>query len=735
MSWQKLPEDLKQLNSWCAARENRKPIDPLTGRAVGCDSALYSFEQITELAQTQHIGVWIQDTNLFCIDVDHLSRDQFKYMDEHTKQRWKKETRQLLTCPTYIEYSPSGQAFHVWGKGDLPNKQVGNFDIRSQRRFLVCTGNVYTDRPIVENKKLIEHLRELIKRENTLEEQITTWNEDEQVLQTMYSASNGPIIKSLMEDGDISNYESGSEADHALITYLHYHCKDEEQAFRLYQRSPLSQRPRIAKRNTKEYFKYTWNKKVKDQVILDQVAIELPQPEPKLVQSKKQIVYPDNLIGEIAEYVYGSAVRPLSDLSLLASLVCVAGVSGRNYNISSTGLNLYLTYLGHVGTGKESAQSGLSRLINAVSVRVPSVLQFVGPRKFASGTGLLRYLERRPSFFSILPEMSDFLSHMQARGEMNTAGLQQLINDLYNKSGAEDFVAPTVYAKPEDNIKLIRSPALSFLGESTPDTVMNLITSDLIDSGFLSRVLLFISDEERSKPNSNRREEVPSALVKKCSQFVEKNLLLLNQKKVCGVRLSPQGLRLLDDFNETVDATIRKTKEDSRRHTYTRGHLNALRVAALQAVAENPDRPTVSATNAQWAIDQISGCMSLIDKEHGQGTLGSAFLKTRQKVLNYCEQWSAMSVREKYKHRVPKAVAEATDPVVPLSYIKRRLMRVPYVTSHRMGQDRLIQSLMQSLIEDYYLTPLSKEARLKFRLRSEGFLFASEGKKGHEIQK
>ena len=70
-----------------------------------------------------------------------------------------------------------------------------------------------------------------------------------------------------------------------------------------------------------------------------------------LKPSKDVYSVPPGLVGEIAQFIYAQAPRPVPEISLAGALGMIAGIVGRAYNISGTGLNQYTLLLAPTGTG------------------------------------------------------------------------------------------------------------------------------------------------------------------------------------------------------------------------------------------------------------------------------------------------------------------------------------------------------------------------------------------------
>ena len=154
----------------------------------------------------------------------------------------------LALLDTYAEISPSGKGAHAIGRYDgdpLPSKNVRPFEMYFDKRFFCCTGDHIEGTPKTVNyrRKEFEQLASEIfpqtkKRYN--ERQGFTaadqFSDDDLLLLIAKSADNFfPLWK-----GDLTDYESHSEADLALIGKLLFYTNyDDERADRLFRLSDL----------------------------------------------------------------------------------------------------------------------------------------------------------------------------------------------------------------------------------------------------------------------------------------------------------------------------------------------------------------------------------------------------------------------------------------------------------------------------------------------------------------
>ena len=112
--------------------------------------------------------------------------------------------------------------------------------------------------------------------------------------------------------------------------------------------------------------------------------------------------FPPGLIGEIAHFIFDAAPRPVAEIAFAASVGLMAGLVGRAYNVSGTGLNQYLLVITPTGRGKEAIASGISKLTKAVQKHCPGISDFEGPGEIASAQARTKWLARSPCIYSIV---------------------------------------------------------------------------------------------------------------------------------------------------------------------------------------------------------------------------------------------------------------------------------------------------------------------------------------------
>ena len=116
---------------------------------------------------------------------------------------------------------------------------------------------------------------------------------------------------------------------------------------------------------------------------------------------------PPGFLGELAQFIYGAAPRPVPEIALAGAIGLLAGIVGRAYNVSNPpiGLNQYVLLLAPTGTGKEAIANGYSALMKSIRSAVPASADFIGPGEMASHQAVIKYMAGgQTSFVSLVGE-------------------------------------------------------------------------------------------------------------------------------------------------------------------------------------------------------------------------------------------------------------------------------------------------------------------------------------------
>ena len=285
-----IPEELKKLKQWCVysivqpkkqgQHKGKIPINPITGKgASSTDSSTWTdFKTAVNKSKNYDgLGFFFND-DYIGIDIDDIPEEieAFKQNPANTSNliNWLNS----LINHSYLEVSRSGKGIHaiVKGKYKLDKNRRDNFEIYNNGRFFALTGNILNEQKNIKtiSKRKFEELYYSTVGKNNQTTPMEAKNNAphsnnlsiDEIINKMYASSNGVKIKHLM-NGDISNFNSQSEADLALCNYLAFWTnKDPEKMDAIFRQSKLMRDKWDKKDGATTYGQRTINKAIADTI-------------------------------------------------------------------------------------------------------------------------------------------------------------------------------------------------------------------------------------------------------------------------------------------------------------------------------------------------------------------------------------------------------------------------------------------------------------------------------------
>lgn len=670
MSYNNIPEELKQCKNWIIWRgeylANGKltkiPINVRTGyeTSVTDTNNHFTFEEAVNAVAVHNCnGIGFAFT-------DKAGYGGIDYDDCHTAtpERWQRYEKILNAFDSYTEYSPSGNGLHTIIKASTPNgRRRDGVELYTQGRFFTFTGNIYgAPKPIADRQALAMQLyTEMGNGADANEHYLGTatpthWDED--IISMARNASNGNLFSALYAgEWSFCGYPSQSEADQALMNIIVFYTKNRAQAARIFKLSALGQRDKAQRHR---YIEYTLDKAF-DQTLppldfsdlinnINATIAANKKPNPEQQQQSNAAptngvdtnlwrnVDPPGLLSEVIKYFMAQSPRPVRDISLVASLGLFAGISGRCYNVSNTGLNIYLMLLAQTGSGKEAIRTGINSLMHAVAYQtMPAALDFLGPSDMASGAGLLKHLADRPmpSYVSLTGEVGLRMQQLSS-SNANQADitLRKVLLDLYPASKKGGMIRPTVYSDKKNNIEMIYSPNFTWLGESTAEEFYKALNEQHIASGLLPRFSIVEYKGNRPQKNEHHAEASPSAqLIEAMRKLCEMAIMLNQEGRVIDVAFTPDAQSIQRQYDNYCDHRMNNATGEWMRMLWNRADLKAMKIAALLAISVNFHQPTITHDMMQWAVSFVHSEVTEMVNKFESGEVGVSPIMEGNSVL------------------------------------------------------------------------------------------------------
>lgn len=410
-------------------------------------------------------------------------------------------------------------------------------------------------------------------------------------------------------------------------------------------------------------------------------------------ESVQELSWPPGRAAQIAQFVYNAAPRPNREVAIATAIGLLAGICGRQWQVSNTGLNVYLILVARSATGKEAMHSGISALINAAAAHEPCAAQYVDFNDYASGQALVKGVAVNPCFVNVAGEWGHKFADLADRKTSSAmTTLRRAMTDLYMKSGAQSVTGGITYSNKENNISSMLAVSYSMLGETTPGTLYEAITPSMMGDGFMSRFTIIQYHGDRPDENPAPVTVPPEGLARGIAQLARHACDLQNRLICQPVAISIEGLQALDTFKRECDQQIKSAADDeSRRQMWNRAHLKALRIAALLAVADNIYAPAITTAHAAWAITLIQRDIQTFTGKLDSGDIGDGDAARKGKVI---------ALLLKYVEEPPeKYVALRNSCLAPDQYLQSRTQNVSVFKNHPLGANKALKQTVDALVE------------------------------------
>lgn len=509
-------------------------------------------------------------------------------------------------------------------------------------------------------------------------------------------AANGSLFVQLWEGrwsadhikGDERAFPSQSEAEFALIDILAFYTKYNFQVRRLFMMSALSARYDDNRRGLHEKIKRPYHldlmikKRRSDeakqaleitQISQNNVNRAIAEMERRRLASTPErpateflatdgqfnvevdngLDWPPGVAGEVARYMFGSSLRPIKDISILACLSLLSGICGKSWNTHTKGgLNNYFILIARSGLGKDAFRTSMQRVLQQVEDRggkdgmqLFGARGFVDTARYASEQALMKAVicpdgeMNKLSFLHYIDEIGKFIGDL-ANGYGKAPDLAHAMLSLYSSS---DFFARAdglKYSNKDNNHAGGRLAAYSFAGECTPKDFYNQLTEQMMAGGFMSRVIAWECTAPRPLENKNNGYPMSDELTQLIGQLVMQSITIAASTEPCIVQLEPDVERFYDQLDIEVNNRLNfgadgeEEQDEVVRQAYNRRVFKILRIACLLAVADNCFKPIVNMQHFTWAMNFVDTANERMLDKHKQGEVGADGINREKLVLN-----------------------------------------------------------------------------------------------------
>jgi len=263
--------------------------------------------------------------------------------------------------------------------------------------------------------------------------------------------------------------------------------------------------------------------------------------------------------------------------------------------------------IGESGCGKDSARQALRECFTHAGLG-----DMASVRDLASDSAIITALDSNPSQIFLLDEIGHFLTATQSSKNTHLYKIVPTLLELYS-SASQTFSGKTYADK--DKQMIIDCPNLCLYGTTVPDTLYKGLTVQNIKEGFLSRMLIFESEDIDPELDDQKDTTRPpsSDLIHKMKTLYDRPINHSGTGSLAGnlcspevVNYSKEASHLFSDFGKNVREIRAQLREENRYdNIYNRAPLIAQQIALILSVSNNPTEPMIREEEAIYAIKLV----------------------------------------------------------------------------------------------------------------------------------
>jgi hypothetical protein len=340
---------------------------------------------------------------------------------------------------------------------------------------------------------------------------------------------------------------------------------------------------------------------------------KVPQPVDATGKPKWLADLGNNPIAQFVIHVCDTAASPQPWVTLGAALTVFATAAGRRY-ASPTNLrtNLYAIGICDSGGGKDHPIKMATELMVQSGQQ-----QRMGGSKIASGQAMLTDLTNNPSLMYAIDEVGFLISSAadRKRAPKHSVDIIDNLTFLYSQAGST-FLGTSYADQSEKGGKprqVIEQPCLSLFGVTTPNVFWGSLTSSNVMDGSLARMVIFQSANNYPDPQYDiEYREMPQRLIDAIQAIIvgadDHTAMPMGE----GATLTPKPYRVpyADDSAKYMARAMRDEQTEMlREHEGTsqtsiiaRLAENAVKIALVVAIAENPAKPAITEQHLKWGM-------------------------------------------------------------------------------------------------------------------------------------
>lgn len=346
-------------------------------------------------------------------------------------------------------------------------------------------------------------------------------------------------------------------------------------------------------------------------------VLVLPEPD-DAPRMPRFVTDPPGMLKEVANWITAIAPKPQPELALSAAIALGCTVTQRIYRSNLQNLSsLFLVNLAASGEGKEQPLGAVERILVTAGLGA-----LMGGSGYTSSGAVYSSLMRSPSHLATIDEFGKLLKMSRAKGNANSeAAIDKLVEVFGRVNGV---LRPPAYStmtlSKSQASQLapteIHNPAVTVLGAATPGTFYGGLTDDLVQDGFLNRLIVVESSLPLRPMVFEERGgyEVPERIIKWVQAVNtptqrQGNLADLAASNIppnlVTMRFEDGCMDMLNDFAEQLNTEKQRLVAERLDSLLVRTHEKAMRLSMVAAKALDPGSLVIPREALAWALNYV----------------------------------------------------------------------------------------------------------------------------------
>lgn len=360
------------------------------------------------------------------------------------------------------------------------------------------------------------------------------------------------------------------------------------------------------------------------------------------------------VLGDIEDYYNATAYIPQPAFAQQTALAIASTMLGRRFRTEYDDYSsLYFACIAPSACGKEHVKTVAGDVFTACEK------DFLAGDGYTSAGGVISALKERPTHLSIIDELGLYLEASNNKnnhiGRTANTLLMECIGRVKREIRSKNY--STVNSN-KDSSEVIKCPAISIVGLTTPSTFYANLSIDMIKDGFFGRFLSVQSRMPRVAPRKVKPINIPSSVTAWSDAIDSRihdsvnafsNYSIIGDQ--CVIAVDDEAIDMLSAFSAEMVDIMNELEREGIEALAGRAGEFAARVAFIIAMSCDPYASRVKQDHAETAIDYVRRVTLATVDDIRENLVGSVYEKAKKEVLDAI-RLSGNGVTERDMHRV-----------------------------------------------------------------------------------